>query len=91
PLDKFQCFSDDKNQLFSLQWSIDYESRLYIKQYILYYLDITENNHDLIRRILIPINSITIHKQQSNYLYKYEFNSSLFDLNYNPYHILKLH
>jgi hypothetical protein len=37
------------------------------------------------------MNFLTINKQQFNDIYKYEFNSSLFDLNYNQYHILKLH
>ncbi len=90
-IEKFQCLSDDKNQLFFIQWSIDYESRLYINKYILYYSDTTEKNDDLIRQILIPINSIAINRQQLYDLYRYEFNSSLFDLNYNQYHRLKLH
>ncbi|CAF0916965.1 unnamed protein product [Rotaria sp. Silwood1] len=90
-IDKFQCSSDDINQLFSIQWTIDYESRFYINKYILYYVDITEKNDDLIRRLMIPINFLSIHKQQSYDLYKYEFNSSLFNLNYNSYHILRLH
>jgi hypothetical protein len=90
-IDKFQCSSDVKNQLFTIQWFVDYESRFYINQYILYYFDMTENNDDLIRRLLIPTNLISINKQQSYDLYKYEFNSSLFDLNYNQQHILRLH
>jgi hypothetical protein len=77
--------------LFSIQWSIDYESRLYINKYLLYYFDITENNDDLIRKLIIPNHFVTMNKQQSYDLYKYEFNSSLFDLNYNQYHILRLH
>lgn len=53
-------------------------------------MDITENNDDLVRQLIIPINLLSIHKQESYDLYKYEFNSSLLDLNYNSYHILKL-
>ncbi|CAF4227659.1 unnamed protein product [Rotaria sp. Silwood2] len=90
-IDKFQCSSDDINQLFSIQWTIDYESRFYINKYILYYLDITENNDDLVRQLIIPINFLSIHKQQSYDLYKYEFNSSSFNLNYNSHHVLRLH
>ena len=90
-IDEFQCLSDNINQLFSVQWTIDYQSRSYINEYILYYLDTTENNDELIRRLVIPSNFVSINKQRSYDLYKYEFNNSLFDLNYNPNHILKLH
>lgn len=90
-IEKFQCSSNDKNSLFSIQWSIDYESRLYIQKYILYYTDLTEKNDDLIRQIIIPIDSITINKQQLYDLYRYEFNNSLFDLNSYSYHKLQLH
>lgn len=90
-IEKFQCHSDDTNHLFSIQWSIDYESRLYISKYILYYLDTTDKSDDLIRQILISNNAVTITKQQSNDFYQYEMNSSRFDLNYNRYHRLKLH
>ncbi|CAF2073756.1 unnamed protein product [Rotaria magnacalcarata] len=89
-IDKFQCSPNDINHLFSIQWTIDYESRFYINKYIIYYMDITENNDDLIRQLIIPINFLSIHKHESYDLYKYEFNSSLFNLNYNSYHILRL-
>ncbi|CAF3242388.1 unnamed protein product [Rotaria socialis] len=89
-IDKFQCSPNDINQLFSIQWTIDYESRFYINKYILYYMDVTENNDDLIRQLIIPISFLSIHKHESYDLYKYEFNSSLFNLNYNSYHILRL-
>lgn len=90
-IEKFQCLSDNENSLFSIQWSIDYESRSYINKYILYYIDLTEKNDDLIRQIIISKNSIIMNKQQLYDLYKYEFNNSLFDLNFHSYHKLKLH
>lgn len=90
-IEKFQCHSDDGNQLVSIQWSIDYESRLYISKYILYYLDTTEKSDDLLRQIPISNNAVSITKEQSNDFYQYELNSSRFDLNYNRYHRLKLH
>ncbi|CAF1057011.1 unnamed protein product [Adineta ricciae] len=90
-IDKFQCSSNEKNQLFSIQWSIDYESRLYIKKYLLYYLDVTETNDDLVRQLIIPLSSLTINKQHPYDLYKYEVNNSIFDLDYNQQHVLKLH
>lgn len=54
-------------------------------------MDVTDNSDDLMRRLIIPISYVSINKYQSSDFYKYEFNSSLFDLNYNPYHVLKLH
>ena len=89
-IENFQCLSDDFNQLFSIQWSIDYESRLHIQKYILYYIDTMETNNDLIRQLSIPLASLTMTKQQSHEVYKYDFNSSLFDLNYNTNHKLRL-
>jgi len=85
-INEFQCFSDDQNQLISLQWSINSKSDFYIKKYILYYFDLTENNDDLIRILTIPINY-----QSSNNLLIYKLNISLLNLNYNQYHILRLH
>ena len=90
-IEKFQCQSDELTNRFSIQWSIDYESRLYIHKYILYYLDTTEQTDDLLGQIFIPNNAVTITKEQSNDFYQYAFNSSLFDLKYNRHHRLQMH
>lgn len=81
-IDQFQCLSDNENQLISLQWSINNQSDFNISKYLLYYIDLTEINHDLIRLLTIPI---------SNHFVKYQFNLSLLNLNFNPYHLLRFH
>jgi hypothetical protein len=78
--------SDNQNQLVSLQWSIDQKSPLFLEKYLLYYSDLTQKNDDLIQILTIPINH-----QSSKYLFEYKFNISLFNLNYNHYHILRLY
>lgn len=91
-INKFQCFPDNENQLITLQWSINQQYHFHIKNYILYYSDITTNdnnnntNDDLIRILTIP----NVH-QSSNDTIKSELNISLFNLNSNSYHILRLH
>jgi hypothetical protein len=90
-IDKFQCFSDDQYQQISLQWSIDHNSRLSIKNYLLYYSDLTQSNNDLIRMFIIPGDSISINRYSSYDLLNYQFNTSLLNLNYNEYHVLRLH
>jgi len=76
-IDQFQCLVDEDNQIISFQWSIDNKSRLYIEKYILYYIDLTEENHDLIRMLTIPKN--------------HQLNISSFELNSNhPSHILQI-
>jgi hypothetical protein len=90
-IDKFQCFSDDQYQKISLQWSMDHDSRLSIKNYILYYSDLTQSNDDLIRMLIIPADSVSINRYSSYDLLNYQFNTSLFNLNNNKYPVLRLH
>ncbi|CAF2809134.1 unnamed protein product [Rotaria sp. Silwood2] len=90
-INKFQCFSNNQTQLLTLQWSIDYKSHLYVEKYLLYYSDLTQNNNDFIRLLIIPIDLLSISHQSTDNLLKYEFNISLLNLNYNQYHILRLH
>ncbi|CAF4883383.1 unnamed protein product [Rotaria sp. Silwood1] len=90
-INKFQCFSNNENQLLTLQWSIDHKSHLYIEKYLLYYSDLAQNNDDFIQLLIIPIDLLSIDRQSTYNLLKYEFNMSLLNLNYNQYHILRLH
>ena len=90
-INNFHCSYDNRKQHLTIQWSIDYESRFYVHKYLLYYFDTIETNDDLIRQWTIPMQALSIQKQQTHDLYNYELNSSLLDLNYNSYHILRLH
>ena len=88
-IDNFQCISDESNQSISLKWSIDQRSHGLIKNYIVYYSDLTQTNDDCLRIHLIPIDTIKIVRHLSKDFFEYKFNTSLLKLNYNKYHILR--
>ncbi|CAF2975444.1 unnamed protein product [Rotaria socialis] len=90
-IDTFQCFSNEQNQQLNLQWSIDHRSHSYIDKYLLYYSDLTENNGDFIRMKIISIDLLTIKYYSTYNIVKYEFNTSVLNLNFNRYHVLRLH
>ncbi|CAF1353532.1 unnamed protein product [Adineta ricciae] len=88
-IDNFQCISDEPNQSISLKWSIDHRSHGLIKNYIVYYSDLTQTNDDCLRTHLVPIDTIKLVRHLSKDLFEYKFNTSLLKLNYNKYHILR--
>ena len=89
-IDNFQCFSSEPNQSITLKWSIDHRSHELIKNYIVYYSDLTQTNDNCLQTHLIPIDTIKIVRHLSKDLCEYKFNTSLLKLNYNKYHILRL-
>lgn len=90
-IENFQCTFDELEQELVLQWSIDVESRFAIHRYLLYYLDLTEKNDDLIRQLSIPLQQCSIRRQESSDIYRYRFNQTTLDLNSHSHHLLRLH
>ena len=90
-IDQFQCSFDDQKQQLLIRWSTDYEFRLSYYRYLLYYLDVTEADGDLIRRLTIHTDHLSIQQKDSYDFFRYELNSTELDLNYRPYHILRLY